>query len=109
MDEFKFQLAKMYKAPTSPPPPSSDGADFLSQVTLPQLPPDFSQMLDADVTVEEVSTRIKSLKVGKRQGPDGFFTEFYKLLSSELTPIWSHCTMRLHRSNPLPMIFLIPI
>lgn len=36
-------------------------------------------MLDADITVEEVVAAIKSLKVDKRQGLDGFSAKFYKL------------------------------
>lgn len=41
-----------------------------------------------DITVEEISEAIKSMKSGKAAGPDGLPTEFYKSFESKLkTPL----------------------
>lgn len=81
---FRHQYACMYEAPIPPDP--SVVENFLTHVTLPLLPPDFAQALDEDISSEEVSRAMKSLKVGKRQGPDGFSAKFYQLLSPVLVP-----------------------
>lgn len=57
---------------------------FLEPLELPKLSSRQNELLDADITVEELIEVIKALLAGKAPGPDGFTAEFFKSFASEL-------------------------
>lgn len=60
--------------------------NFFKNFYLPSLSQDQRNNLDAHITQGEISTAISSLQSGKSPGPDGLPSDFFKKLSSDLTP-----------------------
>lgn len=60
---------------------------FLEPLGLPRLSESERELLDADITVEEIIEVIKAFPVCKAPGPDGFTAEFFKSFSTELAPL----------------------
>lgn len=60
------------------------GMKFLSRVRLPVASPDMLGLLNADITDFEIQLTIKKLGLGKAPGPDGYTSEFYKLLREQI-------------------------
>lgn len=59
---------------------------YLRALQLPQVTPEWNDILIAPFSTEEVSQAIKNLKPHKAPGPDGYTANFYKTFSSELVP-----------------------
>ena len=51
---------------------------FLDSINIPKIPEILRTNLEKDITVEELSAAIDSIKAGKTPGPDGFPIEIYK-------------------------------
>lgn len=60
--------------------------DFLDKCKLPRLDRKDCELLNKELTVEEVQVAISSLKGCKSPGPDGLSGELYKAFSEELSP-----------------------
>ena len=84
MEAFHDFYSKLY---TSTEDSSSERIDdFLSNLNLPKLSEIHTEVMEAPISIEEVSTVIKHLKLDKAPGPDGFSSSYYKTFSSILTP-----------------------
>ena len=57
---------------------------FLGSITLPKLDADDKNILDSDISKNEVLEAIKSLNNNKAPGPDGFPIEYYKTFQDKL-------------------------
>lgn len=66
---------------------SLDITNFLRSLGLPKISEDAKENLNSDITLEEVSTAIRSFPNGKAAGPDGFCIEFYKAFSNQIGPL----------------------
>lgn len=67
--------------------PQSDLNKFFDHLSLPGMADAARNQLDSEITVQEVITAIKSFPSGKASGPDGFGSEFYKVLCDTLAPL----------------------
>ena len=67
--------------PTTPIPDSK--YDYLTN-NLPKLPEQQRDILDSDITIEELEFVIKQAKLNKAPGPDGYSNEFFKTFCNEL-------------------------
>lgn len=61
--------------------------DFLNKLDMPKLSEAAKLQLDADFTLEEIKTAIRSFPNGKACGPDGFGIEFYKAHIDKIAPL----------------------
>lgn len=84
--EFYSKLYNLGSDSSVPNPSSKDMEDFLNSVNLPSLTHAQSQDLNAPITVEEITTIVKSLPRGKAPGPDGFSNEYYHAFIHTLAP-----------------------
>lgn len=57
---------------------------FLDKITIPKVADDISQHLDAKISEEEIIKAIDNMSSGKKAGPDGFPTDFYKKFKRKL-------------------------
>lgn len=65
--------------------PSSESVQaFLQMVSLPELYPPQLELLNAPITISEISKVIDSAKYNKSPGPDGLSNEYYKTFKSTL-------------------------
>ncbi|XP_063785741.1 vomeronasal type-2 receptor 26-like [Pseudophryne corroboree] len=69
---------------SNPSPPTDELPQPWSFPLLPQIPSTFLVSLNEPITLEEVRSAITHLKPNKAPGPDGFSTEFYKLLIDKI-------------------------
>ncbi|CAI5652659.1 unnamed protein product [Oreochromis niloticus] len=61
---------------------------FLDKINIPNIPEDLRAILEKDISLEELSAAIDSIKSGKTPGPDGLPIEIYKKFKyTLLTPI----------------------
>lgn len=67
------------------PQATDQGKAFLHGVQLPLASPEQLQLLNADISEEEVQNTIRGLSSGKAPGPDGFSGEFYKTLLDQVS------------------------
>ena len=65
------------------------------------------QILDADITEEEIRKAVKQTKNGKSAGPDGIINEFLKLSLPHLLPLWQKYFNRILKCNQVPDDWLI--
>ena len=60
-----------------------------------KIPEDMKEMLDADISIEELGKCLKMMKNNKSPGPDGICTEFYKcywnVVKTDLYDVYIHC------------------
>ena len=60
-----------------------------------KLPEDLKEMLDADISIDELGKCLKMMKNNKSPGPDGICTEFYKcywnVIKSDLYDVYIYC------------------
>lgn len=61
-----------------------------------------SPSLEVSFTSEELLRVIKTAKIGKAPGPDGFSSRFYKIFASDLSPILLHSFNSTSKSQPFP-------
>ncbi|XP_063819111.1 uncharacterized protein LOC135057144 [Pseudophryne corroboree] len=88
-ETFSHFYEKLYNAhKTTQTKPDFIGAirTFLSQCHLPRLSPSVSAELNSEISEEEIATVVKSLKLSKAPGPDGFTAAYYKTFLPQLTP-----------------------
>lgn len=85
LEIFRSNLAKLY---SSSPNFDKSKADVLfSNITLPNLDQLQRDQLENTITDNEVLNAIKSLKLRKRPGPDGFSAAYYRQYAHSLTPV----------------------
>ena len=60
-----------------------------------KLPDDLKEMVDSDLSIEELGKCLKIMKNNKSPGPDGICTEFYKcywnIVKFDLFDVYNHC------------------
>ncbi len=56
-------------------------------VRVPSIVPELTAELEEDLTVEEITSAIRSMQSGKSPGPDGFPTDLFKKFSDQLSPL----------------------
>lgn len=59
---------------------------FLKDVAMPRLTTEDAEILDSDITIEEVETAISNLQTGKAPGPNGFPAEAFRGVAGILAP-----------------------
>lgn len=57
---------------------------FMDKLSIPNIPQEFAEHLETDLTEEEVGIAKDSIKVGKTPGPDGIPTDLYKTFKTKL-------------------------
>lgn len=88
--------------------------DFLSNIQLPKLTPEQSKNLSRNITQKEIEAAITHVKSNKAPGPDGFSSEFYKVLKESLIPVLQRTFNWILKENKTPpswseaVISLIP-
>lgn len=60
---------------------------FFENITVPTVSEEQNEKLNADISISEIITAIKSMQNNKSPGPDGFTVEFYKKFPHQLAPI----------------------
>ena len=79
--QYSYYKDLFTSKPTVPIPDSK--YDYLT-TNLPKLPEQQSDLLDLDITIEELELVIKQAKFNKAPGPDGYSNEFFKTFCTEL-------------------------
>ena len=83
LNQQKLFYQKLYKSTADPA--CLDGvSNFVSDVNIPQITDETKQLLNAPITVTELSTALKDLPNGKSPGIDGLPSEFYKLFWEDI-------------------------
>ncbi|KAJ1193060.1 hypothetical protein NDU88_002366 [Pleurodeles waltl] len=75
---------------------------YLTSFPLAQIPSVDSEMLDGDITKEEVPAAIQRLPTGKVPGPDSFSVEYYRAFGPLLAPVLTRLYKELGAAAPLP-------
>uniref|UniRef100_A0A3B1JFC8 Reverse transcriptase domain-containing protein n=1 Tax=Astyanax mexicanus TaxID=7994 RepID=A0A3B1JFC8_ASTMX len=76
--------------------------NFLKSLNLPKLDTVAREKLNAEITLNEVSTAINVSLNGKAPGPDGFSTEFYKAFCKQISPLLLRMFQDSIKNNKLP-------
>ena len=76
---FKNFYKNLYTSSCAPNPEDTEA--FFSGLHLPPISIEQKDMLDAQITDEEIRATISSMKTGKSPGLDGFPVEYYKKYS----------------------------
>jgi len=84
-DQFKQYYSTLYQSEVDSS--ASEIYSFLDSLDIPRLSPDAQSSLEQPLSLEEISSAIRSSQTGRAPGPDGFPIEFYKEFSSKLAPI----------------------
>lgn len=88
-EEFRNFYSSLYNLP-KPPLSLPSGVDglrsYLSGVSLPVLSEDQQNILNAQISGEEILEAISSMRSSAAPGPDGFTAQYYKLFAKELIP-----------------------
>ena len=79
--QYSYYSDLFTSKPTTPIPDSK--YDYLTD-NLPKLPEQQRDILDSDITIEELEFVIKQAKLNKAPGPDGYSNEFFKTCCNEL-------------------------
>lgn len=95
--EFYIDLYKSVSSSTD-----EDSSRFLEPLDLPKHSNEQKQLLDSDITLEEVMEVIKALSRGKAPGPDGFPAEFFRDNVKELAPLMLEVFMEAFQREELP-------
>ena len=73
----------------------------------------FDEILDADITAEEVKAAIRHLKNGKATGPDGIISEILKAAEDSLVPFLVKYFNKLFKEGSFPTewtkAFIVPL
>ena len=89
MDHAKNFYENLFKRKSTKT--SADCAAFLSDITLPSISEANLAFCDRDLSIEELSNSLDSMKTGKTPGNDGLTIEFYKFF-------WQHLKQPLFNS-----------
>ncbi|XP_030047996.1 probetacellulin [Microcaecilia unicolor] len=109
---FRDYFSRMYQPEAQQGGPQLE--EYLRDAGLPVLSPIIRDQLNAPLQAREVQQTIRGLSLGKTPGLDGFSTEYYKLLSLQLSvPLTLHLDAavevgRLPRESNEALIVLIP-
>uniref|UniRef100_A0A673WU00 Reverse transcriptase domain-containing protein n=1 Tax=Salmo trutta TaxID=8032 RepID=A0A673WU00_SALTR len=76
--------------------------NFLENCNLPALNQEDSNFLNKEISLEEITETITSLKSGKTPGPDGYPSEFYKTFSNMLSPYLHKMLVQANEDGVLP-------
>lgn len=98
---FKEFYIDLYKSASSSLT-DEDISRFLEPLDLPKLSNEQKQLLDSDITLEEVIEVIRALPTGKAPGPDGFPTDFFKEHAKDLAPLMLEVFMEAFQREELP-------
>lgn len=110
-DCFENYYKKLYSQP------QIDGEkmeDFFQKINLPKLNSEQSRNLVAEITEKEIRSAISHLKPNKAPGPDGFPSEWYRVMEGSLTPVLQSTFNWVLKENSIPpswreaVISLIP-
>lgn len=84
-NSFMEFYADLFKSKTSV---SSEAiVDFLHSLPLPKLSEADQEMLNANITIQEILDAFNAFPNGKAPGPDGFCIEFYKQYAGKIAPL----------------------
>lgn len=61
--------------------------NFLDKIKLPSVTPSQLQILNAPISLSEISNAINHIALGKASGPDNLTGEFYKVLHKTFKPV----------------------
>lgn len=84
LQEFFSFYSKLYDTPT--PLQATKAEEFLSDITLPTLERDHTELMEAEFTAGEVAAAIKHINPSKAPGPDGFSGHYYRKYTEILVP-----------------------
>uniref|UniRef100_A0A803JDT0 Reverse transcriptase domain-containing protein n=1 Tax=Xenopus tropicalis TaxID=8364 RepID=A0A803JDT0_XENTR len=81
---------------------TSDINSFLKKYAPAPLTPEMKQLIEGDITYEEIQQTIKKLKLNKAPGPDGFSSLYYKKIQEQLTQHLHRLYQHIITGHPLP-------
>ena len=84
-DVFKQYYSDLYSSEQDENSPKIES--FFDKLTFPSIPSDHNPPLGGEISNTEILEAIQSLKCNKTPGPDGFTSEFYKKIATELSPL----------------------
>nr|XP_033799899.1 uncharacterized protein LOC117360313 [Geotrypetes seraphini] len=85
--QIQQQFVQFYESLYANRPFSDAARDaFFQGLRLPRLMDDQVEQLNTPISSDEVLLGIKKLKLTKAPGPDGFGSEYYKILSDQISP-----------------------
>lgn len=102
-DTFKQYYSNLYASQNTSDP--SDMNSFMANLKTPTISQDQCATLESPFSERDILQAISSLQSGKTPGPDGFPCEFYKVLSSKLSPLLCAVFSETHTKGFLPQTF----
>lgn len=102
-DTFKQYYSNLYCSQNTADP--SDMDSFMTNVNTPTISQYQRAILENSFSEHDILQAISSLQSGKTPGPDGFPCEFYKALSSKLSPLLCAVFSEIHTKDLLPQTF----
>lgn len=101
-DMFRDFCKTLY---TSEPSSRGEVEYFLGRLNIPTLSSDAQNLLEEQITQEEMAAAITSLQSGKSPGPGGFPPEFYKKFSAQLALFLTSVFSEYFKTGALPPTF----
>lgn len=103
-DRFKQFYETLYTSEHNASPDATQL--FLDGCNLPSLTAEECEVLNADISCEELLATIKSLNNGKSPGPDGLGNEIYKMFGGLLAPYLCKLYTRSYDDGTLPQTLM---
>lgn len=76
--------------------------DFLKGLEIPGLANEHQQRLNMAITIADLETSIKSMKLGRTLGLDGLPIEFYRVFKEDLLPHFQQVIENCYRKREMP-------
>lgn len=83
-------------------PTQSEIDTFLNSLTLPKLTAEQTNILDAPLTLNELTKALNKIPSNKSPGPDGLPAEFYRHFWDILSPLFNRVIIEIKRSSTIP-------
>lgn len=87
---------------------------FLDELPVPSIPNEYKEILESEISQEEIGQAIDSMKSGKRAGPDGLPVDLYKKFKNKLIKPLLEMVLEAFQNDSLPpymnnaLIILLP-
>ena len=101
--EFKQFYSKLYTTETAAN--SVTIQEFFDSLEIPSICQEDRCLLEEPITLEEVTSAVRSLQSSKAPGPDGYTTEFYKTFVTEVAPLLLRVFNESFETGSLPTTF----
>lgn len=101
LQEFFTFYSRLYDSPKDFSVNKAE--EFLREIPLPTLSSDHAEIMEAELTANEVAAAIKSLNLSKSPGPDGLSGHYYCKYTEILVPHLCSFYNALRKGSPLPL------